>query len=365
MMGGLEMTGARLWKVLFLMVVALSLMAVPGVKAGTEASSSGQFSIGAVAPQINKVTFYASDHTTEVTAATPTNAYWIDVQVTDLNTMDDIKEITIWLYYGTNSSQLSPIPAGNVNPQTYVILKYERTPFSDKPGQWAFYYANGTKIGTTFGTWKIVNQSDPATWDQSVGTFSVEIVVGKVAHEANDGKVAGDWNFQVKVTDNEGLQSNTYTGYGYTMNWYGEIWVTQTFAFGTVNPNSTNNKLTSPQTGYLDVYVVSNGNFDVNVKGDENWTGVNNSSRVVKLVTTNPGDKQIRIKINSINDPTSAGAITTTYTVWLNDQSGPTQDGSAANGNGAHFTAYLWLDVGTNIDQDTYVGHVYFQVTNA
>jgi len=165
--------------------------------------------------------------------------------------------------------------------------------------------------------------------------------------------------------DNENLESNVYTGYGYTVNWYGEIWVTENFAFGTVNPQSSNNPLTSPETGYLDVYVVSNGNYDINVKSDATWTGVNNNSRSVSVVTSSPADKQIRLKINTNNDPNNAGAIATTYTVWVNDASGPTSDGDASAGQGANHTAYLWLDVGSNIDQDTYVGHIYFQVTNA
>ena len=333
--------------------------------AGSEAASSGQFSIGAVAPQITDVKFYESDGVTQTTAATPGNSYWIKITISDVNTMDDIKTITIWLYYDTNNSKVGAIPAGDTDPSSYVILKYVRSPFTDQPGTWKFYDATGNEIGTSFGTWQIVNQSDPETWDQSTGTFGVEIVVGKTAHEANDGRVTGDWDFQAKVVDKENLESNVYTGYGYTVNWYGEIWVTQTFAFGTVNPESSNNALQSPETGYLDVYVISNGDYDVNVKSDENWTGVNDNTRKVSVVTSSPGAKQILLKINTNNDPSTAGAIQTTYTAWLSNQAGPTSDGDAANGQGAHHYAYLWLDVGSNIDQDSYVGQIYFQVTNS
>jgi len=104
------MAGAKVWKALFVMFVSLAMVAVPFVSASNEAGSSGQFSIGAVAPQITSVTFYEEDHTTQTNAATPGNKYWIDITISDLNTMDDIKEITIWLYYGTNSSELSPNP---------------------------------------------------------------------------------------------------------------------------------------------------------------------------------------------------------------------------------------------------------------
>ncbi|CAD5243290.1 hypothetical protein [Thermococcus camini] len=359
------MAGAKVWKALFVMFVSLAMVAVPFVSADTEASSGGQFSIGAVAPQITDVKFYLDDHTTQTTSATPGNAYWIDITISDVNTMDDIKEITIWFYYDTNNTKVGPLPAGGTDPSNYVILKYIRTPFSDQPGTWKFYDATGNEIGTTFGTWQIVEQADPQTWDQSTGTFSLKIIVGKTAREANDGVAAGDWDFQVKALDNENLESSVYTGYGYTINWYGEIWVTDSFAFGTVNPQSNDNALTSPSTGYLDVYVISNGNYDVNVKSDATWTGVNNNTRSVQVVTAPPGDKQILLKINVNNDASAAGAIASTYTLWLDNQNGPTGDGDASAGNGAHHTAYLWLDVGSNIDQDTYVGHVYFQVTNA
>jgi len=338
---------------------------VPFVSADSEASSGGQFSIGSVAPQITDVKFYEQDGKTETTEATPGNRYWINITISDLNTMDDVKEITIWFYYDTDNTKVGGLPAGDTSSSTYIILKYIRTPYSDQPGTWKFYDALGNEIGTTFGTWQIVDQGDPDVWDQSTGTFSVEIIVGKTAKEANDGVAAGDWDFQVKAVDDSNLESNAYTGYGYTIHWYGEIWVTESFAFGTVSPQSNNNQVTSPSTGYLDVYVVSNGNYDVQTKSDITWTGVVDNTRSVHVVTASPSDGQIQLKINTNNDPSSASAIATTYTVWLDDQTGPTQDGSASSRNGAHHYAYLWLDVGGNIDQDTYVGHVYFQVTNA
>ncbi|NJE30283.1 hypothetical protein E3E38_04350 [Thermococcus sp. 18S1] len=359
------MAGAKVWKALFVMFVSMALVAVPFVSAGTEANSGGQFSIGSVAPQITQVKFYQEDHTTETTTATPGNKYWIDITISDLNTMDDIKEITIWFYYDTNNTKVGGLPAGDTSSSSYVILKYVRTPYSDQAGTWKFYDALGNELGTTFGTWQIVNQSDPTVWEQSTGTFSVEIVVGKTAKEANDGIAPGDWDFQVKVKDDANLESSAYTGYGYTINWYGEIYVTPNFAFGTVSPQSNDNPVMSPSTGYLDVYVVSNGNYDVQTKSDVNWTGVSDNTLKVNVVTAPPGDGQILLKINTNNDATTANAIATTYTVWLDNQNGPTSDGSAANGQGAHHYAYIWLDVGNNIAQDTYVGHVYFQVTNA
>ncbi|AEK73128.1 hypothetical protein GQS_06150 [Thermococcus sp. 4557] len=359
------MAGAKVWKALFVMFVSMALVAVPFVSADTEANSGGQFSIGAVAPQVTDVKFYEQDGKTETTQATPGNKYWINITVSDLNTMDDIKEITIWFYYDTDNTQAGGLPAGDTSSSSYVILKYVRTPYSDQPGTWKFYDATGSEIGTTFGTWQIVNQSDPDVWEQSTGTFSVEIIVGKTAKEANDGVATGDWDFQVKVIDDSNSESDPYTGYGYTINWYGEIYVTPNFAFGIVSPQSNNNPVTSPNTGYLDVYVVSNGNYDVNVKSDTQWIGVTDSTGYVNVTTATPGDKKILLKINANNDAGSASAIATTYTVWLDNQNGPTGDGDASAGNGAHHYAYLWLDVGSNIAQDTYVGHVYFQVTNA
>jgi len=362
------MMGARKWVGLFVVAMGFALALVPMASASTEASSGGQFSIGAVAPQLTSITFYNANRSATVTAAIPQNEYWIDIGVSDLNSIDDIKTITIWLYYTSNSSSQASIPNSTVNSSTFVILKYVRTPYSGEPGTWAFYYSNGTEIGTSFGTWKIVNQSDPTDWGATTGTFSVEIVVGKTAHEANDGKVPGDWEVQAEVVDNENL-SATNGAYGYTVDWYGEIWVTQNFTFGTVEPGTVGNPINSTSSGhadYLDVYVISNGNYDINVKTNSTWVGINHKESLTVVNSTSTlSERQIRLNISDSDNVTTSTPVSTIYQNWLTNQSGPTQDGSASSGQGAHHYAYLWLDVGPGVRVDTYTGQVYFQVTNA
>ncbi len=362
------MAGARKWMGLLMAALSFALALVPLASASSEASSGGQFSIGAVAPEVTSITFYNANKSSTVTAAVPQNKYWIEIGVSDANSIDDISNITVYLYYTTNSSSQGAIPA-SVSPSDFVILKYVRTAYSGQPGTWAFYYSNGTKIGTSFGTWEIVNQSDPSDWGATTGTFGVEIVVGKTAHEANDGIVAGDWEVLVKAVDNEGLVGNN-SAYGYAVDWYGEIWVTNDFTFGTVKPGTSNNPINSTSSGhagYLDVYVVSNGNYDINVKTNATWVGANTkASLTVVNSTATLGLKQIRVKINSTDNATAAMMLpTSSYANWLVDQTGPTEDGSASSGQGAHHYAYLWLDVGTGVPVDSYTGEVYFQVTNA
>ncbi len=362
----------RVW-IIALLITVLAIPVSSPVLADSEASGQGQFSIGNVAPQIVTITLYQSDENTIVDGSgnsmTPQTEYALKIVASDNNGYDDITSITVYIYRATD---VTGEPTGTFDTQTEAI--YQWTSGSG----WTL--SNGG--ASTTWTLETTNSRGPIDVTTVQGTWWLHFKPGKVATEA-DGTTAF-WIIKVVVEDSGGLQDskkNDQESGGsviqYSMQWYGEIAVDSNdvpFNFNGVDLGSSNNPIVTPSEGYIDVYTISNGDYKINVKASDTsgandyWVGQNNGDHAV-ITTSDPGAAQIRIKINSANDPSTAVAITpqsSGYTTWISSATGPTSDGNAASGDGVDNTAYMWLDVGSSgLSADTYVGAVFFQIANA
>ncbi len=354
--------GKKLVAWLAMLVINLTMLTA---MADMETHSQGQFSIGNVAPNVQSLTLYESDHTTTTTTMNPTNSYWLDIEITDANSIDDVASITVKLFYDTNAGTVGTEP-DSTDSKNYVILKYTRSAGSGTSGSWEFVDEGGNGQGTSYGSWQIVDSEDPTDWTATSGTFSVEFKVGKVAHEA-DG-TNDDWDIKITAEDSAS-NSGSNSGSSYSMQWYGEISAGDaSFDFGSTSLGSTDVAIVTPSDHNVDLTVISNGNYKIQVKAsdatgsNDYWVG-NNFGGHANIVTSDPGSGEIRLKVDDDSDHTS-GLVTIPpqsqgYADWLTSQTGPTEE----SGDTVH--AYMLLDIGgSGLLQDTYVGHVYFQVAN-
>ncbi len=326
-----------------------------------ETYAVGKFTLENNHPNIDQIVLYEANEQTQLdsgSSLTVQTEYALKITVSDSNALNDITEITVIIYRYTVDPNTYP---GQDSPQYRATFKW--TP-SDG---WIL-------VGPTSSTWKIYVDPDksraPSDMSATSGDWWLHFAFGKVATWDNSGTYF--WGFYVEVKDS--IESISSRIYGYKINWYGEIAINaddQNFSFGSVSLGTYNNPLTSPAS-YIRVYVVANGNYKIQVKASDStgtndyWIGQTYGDQA-KIVTTTPGDGEIRLKVDDdgiagngneiIINPQSQG-----YNDWTTE-SGPTSDGNSSNGNGTEHKAYLYLDIGSSgLLPDTYTGVIWFSV---
>jgi hypothetical protein len=97
--------------------------------------------------------------------------------------------------------------------------------------------------------------------------------VGKVSSETTGTE---DWDLEIIATDAVPADSVPFTGYGNTMNWYGELTseVTTEFDFGTLLPGDVDKPITLVNGGtkaFFDTFPITNGAYKYEVKIPATW----------------------------------------------------------------------------------------------
>ena len=340
----MSMSTIRMRDILALVVVAAILIAmIPTMVFAADDNSNNSdnisviFTSGNGAPVVDTVTLYnAGDNATE-TSMDPTVGYSVQVNVTDNNTLNDLTEVKVTIYYN-GSGTYGTVPP-NADNKTCGI--YTWTP-SD----------NFTMDSTlTAGSWLLGATSAAPTLTASNGTFKFHFTPGRVATESDN--TSDEWQIHASVTDNSS-QSATNHQEDLNMNWYGQMSITDDhLGLGNLNLGAT--KQSSPFT----VTYWSNGNYSEQVKAmSDNWTGAGSNS--LALVTTDtPGAGQFKLVANDENNSSGgdAQALTTTYKTIENGGSITSESGNPESAN------YLWITLGSsNIPVDTYNGTVYYQI---
>jgi hypothetical protein len=257
----------------------------------------------------------------------------ITVPVTDGNTLADVNQVNVTVFY--DSAGNDPSAPGTANVQTCAILTWTR---GGSP-VWSLAPANTTWQINTGGC---SNASDSLTTGNWVFSFKV----GKVATHSPG---SDNWDIYAKATD-----SISQTGYNYLrdveMNWYGEITVgTSTVSWGTVSPGCSNN--ISP---VVNITYICNGNYSEQVKTSQNWTSA--SDNVTLNTTGSPGTGEFSLKAD--DDDTIADAVQVLSASYTTFDTGTqtTESGNVENNN------HLWLSLGSGIRVDTYSGTIYFGI---
>ncbi len=330
--------------ILILLIILLSL-AVPVINVyGAETSVTGQYTVNNVAPTIS-LTLYESDGTTTTTTLSPQLEYALKITISDSNSLQDVAQITVILFYDTNNTAVG-IPPASDDPATRATYQW------DPVNGWQL-------VGPTGSTWGINTASSSAPSDLTVtqGDWWLYFTPGKVAHEANTGGT-DDWDIIVEVTDTSG---NTYQAsmYGLTMLWYGEISISvSTINFGSLDPGAA---ATPAQENPYTLTLIANGNYTVQAKADATWSTTEGYTAALDVDgTLSDGEFQLVTDDDSLFDEADSLLVTDTYQTIPGHESdvGPTAE------TGATLSLYSWVQLGNGLMPGTYTGAIYYQIIN-
>jgi len=259
----------------------------------------------------------------------------ITVPVTDNDTLADVNEVHVEVFY--DSAGNDPSAPGMANVQTCAILIWTR---GGSP-EWDIAPASTTWAINAVGC---SNGTDSLTTDNWVFSFKV----GKVATQSPD---SDDWDIYAKATDSVSQTGDNYLR-DVEMNWYGEITVNTTSVdWGIVSPGCSNN--ISP---VVNITYICNGNYIEQVETENAWNGTG-ANQTTLNTTGAPGPGEFSLKAD--DDATIEGAVQVLSASYTTFDTGiqTTETGNPENNN------HLWLSLGdSNIPFDTYSGTIHFGI---
>lgn len=240
-----------------------------------------QLSITFTDTTIDSVGLYESNESTLLDpgdAMTPQTEYAVKVTVSDPDTLADIAEVRVSLFFdAVGGDGSAPVSADT---RRCAIITWT------SGGGWAIEPSSST-------SWVLVtaNCSAPSS-GLTTGSWWAHFKPGKVATESAG---AGDWDIHVEVTDSETLTVETYSR-DYEMNWYGEVAVgTGSFSWGEVALDSG---FAGNEQGGISISYVANGRYARQVKASSVWSGSPSGS--VSLASSGtPASGEIALKADN------------------------------------------------------------------
>ncbi len=325
----------KLCALMIALVVSIATM-LPATM-GTETSSEGSFHIGNDKPDVGNIRLYLSDETTLCDTMDPTSEYAVKFDVSDANTLNDIKEIEVVVATSWHADD-------SVNEHATYTWTAGASP------EWK-------KVGPE-GTWGINENAckKPLYFNATSGTFVLHFIPGKVAVETIDGNT--DWNLYVTVTDKAEDWDWTYK-FGINMSWYGEISAVDTaYSFGGINLSDTDKPIVNPSDTKIDVSIIANGNYKLESKS-ANWLNNGYMTTLDWDGTLSPGE--FALKVDGSCSLDTFNYVRDTYTTITDFENvpGPTAEGGENRG------IYQWLCVASEgLLPGTYSGTYYVQMAN-
>jgi len=347
--GRLGMVNKKYGKTILMVAVLLMASILPALATNTD-TSTGKFTIQNQPPYAPTIELYLADESNKTEILDPQVEFAIKIDTGDPNGLNDIKNITVYIFYASNDTDETNCTDNPSDPRIHATYKWE------KDTGWTF-------IGPTDSTWRINDSTNasrgPVDTTSTSGTWWLHFIPSKVATEANE---SGMWIIKVVVYDQWGA-NNSSKKVNIKMNWYGEINVTnKSFDFGTVNYGDTDKPIIDPTDHNIDVKTISNGNHKIQAKTSANWTHESGNYNVTVNPNGSPGDGEISLKHNAANDTGSASWVDTTN---YRDIPGLTKLLQTTE-QGTPSEIYIWLDVGpSGIIPGNYTGTYYVLIANA
>jgi len=180
---------------LIAIVAALVLMGTP-VYAATAVNVTGNVTANNNIPEALSLTLKV--HGGSATEAmTPLSEYDLDITLTDDNTLADIAQIDIVVFYDADAGD-NGTPGGAWDSDEEAVYKW----VDDGGGTWS--RENGA--ATTTWTLESTDCTEP-TMSNTTGTWTLAFKPGKLAVESNG--TASEWDIKVTVTDQSSGSANT------------------------------------------------------------------------------------------------------------------------------------------------------------
>lgn len=316
--------------VLAAMLIAMIPIGVAVLPSGLLAADNGtvtcNFTTSNGAPTVDNVAISSS-------TLNPGSTYNITVTVTDTNTVNDVDNITVYLYWDDDGTYADPTPSADN--RTFAILEWIKTGDA--------YAMDAAHSGST---WALTGTSPTMTL--STANWVFHVTVSKVAKES---LVDDEWHINAHVNDGTS-EAEGHNEAANQVSWYGEITVaTSEIDWGAMATGTDN-----VQSAAISATYIANGTYDQQVSASATWTG---PATVALEPAGGPGDAELSIRANDVADEGSAVQVSTSYQTF--DSGVITVE--AGNPETAN---YLWLSLGdTGIPAGEYTGSVYFKIVNS
>lgn len=339
-----------------MIVAMLSALLVPATvlaETGTDGGVTGKVTGGNAAPTVTSVEFYNGAMTEKITALDPDTEVAVKIVAADDNTIDDIKQLDIHIYYGATD------PA-SWDADACAIYKWL------KSGDiWSL------EDGVATNTWAVDDPTStiPVTMSDLSGTWFLVFTPGQLAQEAS-GAAPSSWLAWVQAIDVANASGNQTVLAADDASMAAYCSITSDLSeidFGTVALSGT---AVIPGVGNdIVTSVVANDSYALKFHSEATWT---TGAKTIALETaTTPGVGEFKLEIDNAATsgvPTipqqvqSSGATTITdLDAVARASTDPAADEDTSDNN-----LYIQLTLGASgVRPEQYTGTVTFTVENS
>ena len=313
---------------LLAVILAVLLTTSNVAYAATEGSSSGSAPVSNTAPVLSNLDIEDTGSTSKNGLQIDVNVeYRIDFDIADTNTLEDLTLVTITIW-GPSSSK----GGADADATHYTFTYTQTTDVWDETGP------DGG------GNSHLVGGSciDPADQTAGSGSFTLGFKLAKTAEHTD----TATWDVDITVTDDDSNSDNDDTTITFGVNFYLELTVDDgSHGWSSLNPGATDQPITTPVDGDIDLTVTANAAYDLETKGSGALTS---------------GGNTIALSNVKFHEDTLGSA--TTMTTDYQDIGGLISEPAGA-ANPESFV--LWLTVPNPQQDGTYTYTVYVQGTEA
>ncbi len=323
-----------------LMTLALFFSLAPAALAA-EDNVTGSFTPTNVLPTVTALNIYTISTKALVTNMSPQVYYSVNITAGDGNTIEDINEIHVQLFF--DAGDADPAAPGVGNTTSCAILTWDK---DGGANEWTIDAGAPT-------TWSIVaaNCTKPSNMTAASGEWAFIVRAGKVAAESPG---ADNWDMYGEAVDDSG-NGDMYTR-DKEMLWYGEISTSATANFGGVDNGSgfadNVNEITNIAVNYI-----ANGDYDQRVKSDATWAG---ATYTANYDSTGACDDAQEFSLRAYDSDVFGSSVQVNTTGVSIDATG-TRTGEAGNDV---TTNTLWLRIALVFSNDTYSGNIVYIIAD-
>ena len=337
-------------------ILALLMGFLPSVAYANDSAATGSFGCNNAAPTITSVTLQQSDKTTSTSAMTPVTDYNVKIVAGDANTISDITQIDIWIFYEADSNH-NGAPSGSWDCDQEAIYRWAKS-----GSTWSMQNISAV---TTWGI-TTLNCDTPSPMTATSGTWNLYFTVGKLAVNATGSSTA--WDIKVLVTDAQAAAANT-TVYNNAMYAYASLALSSaTVDFGNMALGDTA-AIQTPPAQYVTLQAIANSVFSLGSKSSATWS-TGSSTATLDTADGSPAAGQFSLAQGTASSggghpssPQYIGSTTADITGHSNDGRTSTAAGASEATNNTN----MYMDcilASSGLAVGTYTGSITYTITN-
>lgn len=356
---------------ILLLILAVILIQVVPAAASPTGAVTGKFGT-TVAPEVGDVSVYyvadpgstpIGDSDVAATSLMPLQVYDIKVTVTDADTIDDLDQLVLKLWYDEygnrtdESSHFDPITGGD--PKSKAIITWTKS-----GGDAAIDATSDAGDGIT--AWSLVDSDLPEAGDFTGTSFDFifRVQIGKVANYTAEGS---KWQIAARVSDAGGLKDYMYyeavpSTPGLRMEWYGEVEVPDAHevVWSGLNAGGDFGDAQARTQAFTDqnsITYISNGYYREQVKAANEWTSGEDTATLT-ADAAGPQEFALRIDAYYEYDEQSATTVGTDFAPIAQYFQPTSEEGKD------RYDYWMYIKLNSGFKWGVYSGSITFGISN-